>query len=118
MTHVAIVLTWIHIYLFSHTQSSSSAATSLRIYYEVNQANDYTNSQVGKYYNSKVPLGISIFPGEVVVAPLVWHRRLGRVIHSSKHASGGHFAAYERPVELVKDIKAMCKLPEVHSRLC
>ena len=66
-----VVLTWIHIYLFSHTQSTSSAATSIRIYYEVNQANDFGTIQAGKYYNGKVPMGVSIFPRELIVVPSV-----------------------------------------------
>lgn len=67
--HGDAVLTWIHIYLFSHTQSTSSAATSLRIYYEANKAQDWNDVGGSKFYNGKVPMGISIFPRELLVVP-------------------------------------------------
>ncbi|EKM49656.1 uncharacterized protein PHACADRAFT_106742 [Phanerochaete carnosa HHB-10118-sp] len=111
------VLTWIHIYLFSHTQSTSSAATSVRIYYEVIQSGDMRLDKPGnpQLYNGAVPLGISIFPQEIVVPPSLWHRTLGNVVYSARHESGGHFAAYERPGPLVADIRNTFKLPIVQS---
>ena len=63
------MLTWIHIYAFSRTQSTSSAATSIRIYYEVAQARDFLTPADPAYYNGKVPLGVSIFPQELAVTP-------------------------------------------------
>ena len=63
------VLTWIHIYAFSHTQASSSAATSIRIYYEAVSAQDFAALGSPSYYNAKVPFGISIFPQEIVIVP-------------------------------------------------
>ncbi|KIP03358.1 hypothetical protein PHLGIDRAFT_110977 [Phlebiopsis gigantea 11061_1 CR5-6] len=111
------VLTWIHIYLFSHTQSTSSAATSIRIYYEVRKAGDLTVLTGSKWYNGKVPMGVSVFPRELLVVPSTWHRTLGWLVYTGKHTSGGHFAAHEKPDELVEDIRKMCKLPEVQKRL-
>ena len=66
---VIAVLTWIHIYAFGQTQSSSSAATSIRIYWEYNNANDWASIGSPEYYNGSVPMGISIFPRELVVVP-------------------------------------------------
>lgn len=33
---------------------------------------------------------------------------VGNVVSESEHASGGHFAAYEKPKELVDDIREFC----------
>lgn len=111
------VLTWIHIYLFSHTQSSSSAATAVRIYYEAVQIGDLRLDAVCRpeLYNGAVPLGISIFPQEVWVQPELWHHTIGKVVYSKRHESGGHFAAHERPGELVADMQNTFKLPIVLS---
>ena len=70
------VLTWIHIYLFSHTQNTSSAATSLRIYFEANEAGDLGRGGSPAFYNGNVPLGVSIFPKELIVVPERYVRSL------------------------------------------
>lgn len=111
------VLTWIHIYACSGAQSTSSAATSIRIYYEAVHAHDFHILSDPAYYNGKVPLGVSVFPQEIVVVPATWHHTLGHLVYTGNHASGGHFAAFERPQELVDDIRKMFKLPEVKSKL-
>jgi len=36
-----------------------------------------------------------------------WVRASGNVVFESEHASGGHFAAYEKPAELVGDLRSM-----------
>lgn len=111
------VLTWIHIYAFSQTQSSSSAATSIRIYYEAAQEKDFMKVADPSHYNGKVPMGISTFPRELVLVPPLWHRTLGNVVYTARHERGGHFAAFERPQELVSDIRKTMKSPEVVSKL-
>ena len=62
------MLTWIHIYLFSHIHSTSSAATSVRIYCESERANDWED-MTARFYNGQVPMGLSVFPRELVVVP-------------------------------------------------
>ena len=64
-----LVLTWIHIYLLSNTQSTSSAATSIRIYYEANKCSDRSTTGDPRFRNATVPMGISIFPRELLVVP-------------------------------------------------
>lgn len=34
-------------------------------------------------------------------------RAVGNVVFESEHTSGGHFAAYEKPNELVEDLRTM-----------
>ncbi|GJE91833.1 hypothetical protein PsYK624_079840 [Phanerochaete sordida] len=110
-------LTWIHIYLFSHTQSTSSAATSIRIYYEAVQGGDLRVDALARpeLYNGAVPLGISIFPKELWVQPALWHHTIGKIVYSKRHESGGHFAGHERPEELVADMRSTFSLPAVAS---
>ncbi len=38
---------------------------------------------------------------------LSWARTTGNVVFESEHTSGGHFAAHERPQELVEDVRKM-----------
>ncbi|KAH9947453.1 Alpha/Beta hydrolase protein [Amylocystis lapponica] len=92
------VLTWISVYWFSR----AGPAASVRIYYET--------VTTGEYHTlpwSPVPCGLSYFPKELVVAPRAWARTIGNVVFESAHESGGHFAAHEKPVELVADVRDM-----------
>ncbi len=52
-------------------------------------------------------LGLSHFPGELAPMPWGWARLLGKVVVEREHSSGGHFAAWERPEELVADVRDM-----------
>lgn len=38
---------------------------------------------------------------------LSWARALGNIVFVAEHDSGGHFAAHEKPVELVGDLRKM-----------
>lgn len=91
------VLTWISIYWFSRP----GPAASLRIYYEFRKS----GGEFGKPAVS-IPTGYSFFPKELVVLPRFWLRGK-HVVFVSQHESGGHFAAYERPKELVGDLRNM-----------
>lgn len=96
------VLTWISIYQFS----KAGANASVRIYYESrNTAKEKMLQAAG--YIPRVLLGQSYFPKDLSVTPLAWGRALGPVVFQKLHASGGHFAAHERPKELVEDLQAM-----------
>lgn len=99
------ILTWISIYQFS----TAGPAANVRIYYEAMHA-------PGKYMKDrervmewvpKVPLGLAFFPKELTVVPKTWARTLGPVAYESENDSGGHFAAYEKPENIVRDLRAM-----------
>ncbi|KZT12142.1 alpha/beta-hydrolase [Laetiporus sulphureus 93-53] len=92
------VLTWVSVYWFSR----AGPAASVRIYYEVTQANE--RAQIPW---SSIPCGLSFFPRELLSVPKTWARTIGNVVIESEHGSGGHFAAYEKPEELAADIRAM-----------
>jgi hypothetical protein len=70
-----------------------------------------------------IPLGLSYFPKELLVFPKryacrpfdyessyhesSWIRKMGNIVFEREHDSGGHFAAYEKPNELVDDLRQM-----------
>ncbi|KZT67062.1 alpha/beta-hydrolase [Daedalea quercina L-15889] len=92
------VLTWISLYWFSRT----GPAASVRIYYEVTNAKEYTSVPW-----SSIPCGLSFFPKELTSLPKTWARQAGNVVFESEHKAGGHFAAHEKPEALAADLRAM-----------
>ena len=96
------VLTWVSIYHFS----TAGPAASVRIYYEAKHA-DVEQVARGVEYVEGVKLGYSMFPKDLVVPPRTWGRTLGPVVFEKMHDNGGHFAAHERPEELVEDMRSM-----------
>ncbi|KAL0059555.1 hypothetical protein AAF712_013700 [Marasmius tenuissimus] len=94
------VLTWVSIYWFSRAGPTASA----RIYYET-----YGGRAVFKFPPfppSKIPVGYSVFVKETATVPKPWLDAQDPVLHE-RHQRGGHFAAYEKPVELVDDLRKM-----------
>ncbi|PBK59184.1 alpha/beta-hydrolase [Armillaria solidipes] len=93
------VLTWISIYLFSR----SGPTASIRIYYEV-----FGSSDIAVFEEKPaIPNGVSYFPKEIVSAPRLWICSNANVVFESEHTGGGHFAAHEKPQELVDDLRKM-----------
>ncbi|KAK4557107.1 hypothetical protein LTR86_006088 [Recurvomyces mirabilis] len=97
------ILTWVSIYQFS----TAGPAASARIYYDIQNSAARPFSDQVLEYNDKVLLGLSYFPKDIHLPPLAWGRTLGPVVFEGLHESGGHFAAHERPDQLVKDLRAM-----------
>jgi len=57
-----------------------------------------------KHYVEK-PLGYSWFPMEIAPMPKAWVAKRGNLVWHREHKDGGHFAAMEKPDELVQDIE-------------
>ncbi|KAJ8080513.1 hypothetical protein PM082_017346 [Marasmius tenuissimus] len=93
------VLTWISIYYFSR----AGPAASTRIYYEIMRERESDS----KVVRPTIPFGVSHFPKELNVRPRLWTRTMGNLVFEAEHASGGHFAAYERPKALASDLRKM-----------
>ena len=93
------VLQWVCIYYFSTPGPNATQ----HIYYESNHTPD---PKAGVEYSS-VPLGVSRFPKELMLLPKIWHEGLGPLVFWSVHEKGGHFAAWEKPEELVDDLRRM-----------
>lgn len=55
------------------------------------------------------PTGLALFPKDLATAPRSWADRFFNVRHWTQMASGGHFAALERPEELAADIRSFFK---------
>ncbi|KAK0464725.1 Alpha/Beta hydrolase protein [Desarmillaria tabescens] len=92
------VLTWVSIYWFSR----EGPTASIRLYYEYVQSGDRVLTK-----EPTIPLGLSYFPKEVRSYPRLWSRAEGNLVFESEHTSGGHFAAHEKPHELVDDLRKM-----------
>ncbi|KAE9399876.1 alpha/beta-hydrolase [Gymnopus androsaceus JB14] len=95
------VLTWVSIYWFSR----AGPAASIRIYYE-----DMCIRQgmVNESSPPTIPLGTSIFPKEFGRVPKSWYPHIGNAVFEAEHNdTGGHFAAYEQPKQLVADLQQM-----------
>ncbi|KAF9476533.1 alpha/beta-hydrolase [Pholiota conissans] len=90
------VLTWVSIYWFS----AAGPGASLRVYYEMVKAGDRAPEK------TTIPMGYSHFPGEIFNVPRLW-TRTPNLVFEVEHDAGGHFASYERPKELVDDLRRM-----------
>lgn len=118
------ICTWISIYWFS----KAGPAASCRIYYEMihdvhgryvpassdgtgfeaaNGKQKVTRRWLKKDHGTGVKIGQSHFPGDIHVLPSAWTKTIGNVVFETEHEGGGHFAAWERPQELVDDLRAM-----------
>lgn len=96
------ILTWVSIYWFS----TAGPAANLRIYYE--SYNDPVHgAERGQKYIPRVKLGLAHFPQELTVVPKTWGRAMGPIVFESDNKSGGHFAAWEKPEAIAKDLKVM-----------
>lgn len=56
-----------------------------------------------------VPTGCALFPREILVPARRWADDAYNVTHWSEFETGGHFAALERPDELVEDIRTFAR---------
>jgi pimeloyl-ACP methyl ester carboxylesterase len=95
------LLDWISIYWFS----TAGPGASVAIYHE---AETEINKGGGGYWDwQPAPLGITQFPRDIVGMPSAALRLLGNVVFERWANKGGHFAAWEVPGELIKDLRAM-----------
>ena len=58
-------------------------------------------------YIPNVKLGTVKFPRELFCFPKSWQPTMGPVVLQSQYDKGGHFAAWERPDAIVKDLREM-----------
>jgi len=100
------ICTWLNIYWFS----TAGPAASVRIYYETTHASNRgrdTSRERLKLWIPDVKIGLSHFPNDISVLHHTWTRVLGDVVFQKEHKRGGHFAAYEKPDEIVCDLREM-----------
>jgi epoxide hydrolase len=75
--------------------------SSTRMYYE-----SIGPGRVAGYPSSSVPTGCAVFPKEIYRAPRAWAATRYDIRHWTRFDKGGHFAAMERPDDLVGDIRS------------
>jgi pimeloyl-ACP methyl ester carboxylesterase len=98
-----ITITWL----------TNTAISAARLYWE---ALPRTSSGFGIERNNvhffepigvKVPIAVSAFPEELYQAPRSWvERTYPKLIHYNRLPKGGHFAAFEQPEFLVREMRA------------
>ncbi|KIW76534.1 hypothetical protein Z517_11280 [Fonsecaea pedrosoi CBS 271.37] len=101
------ISTWLSIYYFS----TAGPAASCRIYYEMGRSGPwghrFTLDELRAYQANGVKIGISHFPRDINVLPSSWTRTVGEVVYEKEHDKGGHFAAWERSEDIVRDVREM-----------
>ena len=86
--------------------ASKSIGPSMRFYYETLQGMPGTSKELGELGMRfvTVPTAIAVFPSDIFVPPRAWCEQSFNVCRFTAFASGGHFAALERPDEFVSDV--------------
>jgi microsomal epoxide hydrolase len=75
--------------------------SSMRMYYET-----LGPGRTSELPRVTVPMGHSVYPGEIYAAPRVWVEAAFDVFYWSEQPAGGHFAAMEVPHAFVDDLRA------------
>ena len=100
------ICTWVSIYWFSN----AGPAAAERIYYEIGRSGKWgermTRDKMWEWLPG-VKIGYSHFPKDIHVLPSSSVRTVGNVVFEKAHDDGGHFAAWERPEEIVADVREM-----------
>ena len=81
---------------------TGTATSSLRIYWEMQQARRRAVPQA----RGEAPTAVAVFPGEIGITPRSWTEAACNVVRWSSPGRGGHFAAMEAPGEFVDDVRS------------
>lgn len=83
---------------------TNTGASSSRFYWENNNNNFSADAQ--KTHDIKVPVAISVFPGEIYKAPKSWSQQAYPSLYYYHQVSkGGHFAAWEQPQLFAEELR-------------
>jgi len=91
------LLTDISLYWFGNALNGS-----MRLYKE----NRLAPLTFGAGERVTTPLGVALFPREILLPPRSWVERVFNVVRWTEMPRGGHFAAMEQPKLLAEDIRA------------
>jgi pimeloyl-ACP methyl ester carboxylesterase len=87
---------------------TNSAVSSARLYWENNNNNFSASAQ--KTLEIKVPVAVTVYPGEIYRAPESWTRgAYPKLIYFNEVDKGGHFAAWEEPELYALELRAAFK---------
>src|SRR5471032_1257295 len=79
---------------------AATAASSARLYAETTA--EHISRQV-----LDIPVGVSVFPGEIYLPPRIWgERTYSKLFYWNRAARGGHFAAFEQPALFTSELRA------------
>ncbi|KAF2709089.1 alpha/beta-hydrolase [Pleomassaria siparia CBS 279.74] len=90
--------------LYWLTECFSTCIHTYRQDFAVPPTKGYFHGQEGLYI--KKPMGYSYFSWELGPVPKSWAETSGELVWFKAHERGGHFAALERPRELLEDVEA------------
>lgn len=83
---------------------TNTGASSSRFYWENNNNNFSADAQ--KTATIKVPVAVTVFPGEIYRAPKSWTAQAYPSLYYFHEASkGGHFAAWEQPQVFAEEVR-------------
>jgi pimeloyl-ACP methyl ester carboxylesterase len=82
---------------------TNTAVSSARLYW------DNARHATGGFFDARgitIPVAVSAYPEEIYTAPQSWaEKAYPKLIHYGKMANGGHFAAWEQPVEFCQEMR-------------
>lgn len=88
---------------------TNTAASSAQLYWENN--NNNFNAVEQKTADIKIPVAVTVFPGEIYQAPKSWTERSYRkLIYFNEVDKGGHFASWEQPQLFAEELRAAFKI--------
>jgi pimeloyl-ACP methyl ester carboxylesterase len=88
-----------HIILYWLTNSGASSA---RLYWETFNP----GAQLPRPVPLTMPVGVSVFPEEIMAGPRSWSERAFRnIVYWNELDKGGHFAAFEQPQLFVQELR-------------
>lgn len=83
---------------------TNTAASAARFYWENN--NNNFNAADQKTADIKIPVAVTVFPGEIYRAPKSWtERAYANLIYFNAVDKGGHFAAWEQPELFAQEMR-------------
>jgi pimeloyl-ACP methyl ester carboxylesterase len=84
---------------------TNTAVSSARLYWE--NKYDYFSAASHKTADISLPVGVTVFPGEIYRAPRSWAEQAYRqLIYFNEVDKGGHFAAWEQPELFTNEVRA------------
>jgi pimeloyl-ACP methyl ester carboxylesterase len=86
---------------------TNTAVSSARIYWEDGQARAQALASRQARLEVKLPVGFTVFPGEIFAAPRSWaEKAYPNLTYFHEASRGGHFAAWEEPELFATEIRA------------
>lgn len=84
---------------------TNTAASSAQLYWENNTNNFNAGEQ--RTAEIKIPVAVTVFPGEIYQAPKSWtERSYKNLIYFNEVKKGGHFASWEEPQLFAEELRA------------